>query len=396
MPMSSETPRWRDAWTIPAEVCYLNHGSFGPTPRAVQEVRLGWQRHIASQPMQFFVRELAGALQAATERLARFLDADPDGLVFVENATAAMNVVAQSFSLAPDDEVLLNDHEYGAVRRIWQKACERQRARLVTARIPTPLSDPQQVLEALFDAVTPRTQLLVVSHVTSPTALVWPVESICRMARARGLAVCVDGPHAIAMRPLQLRSLGCTFYCASLHKWLSAPFGSGFLYVDRVWRTRLVPTRWSWGRSLGGEAPRWQDEWNWPGTRDPSAYLAVPAAIEFLESAGLEVFRQHGHALARRARQELLTLFGTHGLSPDDESWYGTMVTVPLPSASSLRGRPNALDPLQQALWAEHQIETLVCDWNGRRHLRVSFHLYHDERDVQRLLNALNTLRSWW
>lgn len=383
---------FRDAWSIPDDVCYLNHGSFGPTPRVVQAVREEWSRQVAAQPMQFFVRELDGALDAAAKRLGEFVGADPQDLVFVENATAAMNIVANSLPLEPDDEVLVNDHEYGAVRRTWMYACSRQKARLVTAQIPPPLRSPDDVVEPLFANVSDRTKLIVISHVTSPTALVFPVEEICRLARERGIPVCIDGPHAVAMRPLALKLLGCTFYCASLHKWLSAPFGSGFLYVDRKWQLRMSPTMWSWGRSLGGRPPRWQDEWNWPGTRDPSGYLAVPAAIDFLQAAGVERFREHSHRLAQLARRELESLFGTSALCADSLDWYGSMITVPLPEGPILREKPNDADPLQQALWGRHRIETLMTDWHHRRHLRVSFHLYHDERDVERLSDALRDL----
>jgi isopenicillin-N epimerase len=386
----------RSAWSIPEGVCYLNHGSFGPTPVAVQAAREAWSRRVASQPMQFFVRELDAALDAAADSLARFVGASASDLVFVENATAAMNVVAGSLPLQPGDEVLLNDHEYGAVRRIWQRACARQGARLVTVPLTPPLSTVDDVVEPLRNALTERTRLVVVSHVTSPTAVVFPVEPICAAARERGVPVCIDGPHAIAMRPLDLRRVGCTFYCASLHKWLSAPFGSGFLYVDRAWQQRMVPTLWSWGRSLGGRPSRWQDEWNWPGTRDPAAFLAVPAAIECLQSLGIEQFRQHGHALARQARQQLEALFQTQALCADSPEWYGTMITVPLPEGPLLREQPHAADPLQQALWQQFQIETLMTDWNGRRHLRVSFHLYHSEDDVDRLMTALQALRELW
>ena len=387
---------FHSAWSLPDDVCYLNHGSFGPTPRVVQAAREEWLRRIASEPLQFFVRDLEPALDAAAAKLAAFIGADARNLVFVENATAAMNVVANSLALQPGDEVLLNDHEYGAVRRIWQRACDRQSARLVTIGLPTPLKTVEDVIEPIFAAVTERTKLIVVSHVTSPTALVFPVAEICRRAQERGVPVCIDGPHAIAMRPVCLRLLGCTFYCASLHKWLSAPFGSGFLYVDRAWQSRMTPTLWSWGRSLSGRAARWQDEWNWPGTRDPSAFLAVPAAIEFLERAGVENFRDQGHELAQAARNALTGLFGTAGLSPDIENWYGTMVTVPLPDGPSRRAQPNDLDPLQQALWERFRIETWMSDWRGQRHLRVSFHLYHDMRDVERLFEAVAALKELW
>lgn len=384
---------WQFAWSLPSDVTYLNHGSFGPTPRVVQSVREEWSRRLASQPMQFFLREMETALDLAAAKLANFIGAEARDLVFTDNATTAMNTVAATVPLAPGDQVLLNDHEYGAVRRIWQRACERQQAELVSAQIPTPIQTVADVLEPLFAAVTPRTKLIVVSHVTSPTAIIFPVEAICRRAKELGIPVCIDGPHAIAMRDVNLRKIGATFYCASLHKWLSAPLGTGLLYVERKWQQKLHAPMLSWGRSLAGRPARWQDEWNWQGTRDPAGFLAVPAAIEFLEHAGLEAFRSHGHTLAREARQRIETLCGTTSLVADDDSstgeWYGTMITVPLPPGPSLRSSPNSWDPWTQTLWERYRIEIPVVDWRGRRHIRVSCHLYNTRAELDRLLAAL-------
>jgi len=388
-----ESSPFRSEWTIPDDVAYLNHGSFGPSPRCVQEARAEWSARLEAQPMDFFLRQMEPALDAAAESLGRFIGADPRDLVFVDNATTAMNIVADSLPLGPGDEVLLNDHEYGAVRRIWQRACDRRQARVVCATIPTPLESEDDVVGPLFEAVTPRTKLIVVSHVTSPTAIVFPVEQICRKARERGIPVGIDGPHAIAMRDVNLREIGATFYCASLHKWLSAPFGSGFLHVDRAWQSKLVVPELSWGRSLSGRPFRWQDEWNWQGTRDPAPFLAVPAAIAFLGRAGIETFRQHGHHLAQTARRRLQAMIpGGQPLTPDDEAWYGTMVTIPLGSGPSLRTAPNAWDPWQQALWERHRIEVPIVDWHGRRYVRVSAHLYNTADEIDRLCAALAEL----
>lgn len=381
-----------EAWTLPPEVTYLNHGSFGPTPLVVQQARAEWSARLAAQPMDFYLRQMEPALDAAAERLGRFVGADARDLVFVDNATAAMNIVAATVPLADGDEVLLNNHEYGAVRRIWQRACRARGAKLVTAEIPTPLRTEAEILEPLFAAVTPRTRLIVVSQVTSPTAIVFPVEAICRRAAELGLPVCIDGPHAIAMRPVEIRRLGCEFYCASLHKWLSAPLGTGFLYVERGWQSAVQSPMLSWGRSVGGRAARWQDEIIWQGSRDPAGFLAVPAAIEFLESIGLEQFRRHGHALAQYARRELEALFGSTALVPDDAAWYGTMITVPLPAGPSRRPQPNAADPLQRALWERFRIEAPVVDWRDRRHLRVSAHLYNDAAQIERLVASVREL----
>jgi isopenicillin-N epimerase len=246
------------------------------------------------------------------------------------------------------------------------------------------LDDPAETVRALFAGASSRTRLVVFSHITSPTAVILPAQAICAEARRRGLPVCIDGPHAVAMLPLSLNALDCDFYCASCHKWLSAPFGSGFLYVHPRLREFVKPLAISWGETPGG-VPSWQGEFDWIGTRDPSANLSVPTAIDFLEGeVGLEDFRRTTHELARYARHELLWLGQQEPLTADDPAWYGSMVSVPIPAGDA--------QALQERLWRDFKIEALVKQWRDRRLVRVSCHLYNDQADVDRLLEALGDL----
>jgi len=386
----------RRDWDFPNDITYLNHGSFGPSPRVVAEERARWSRQLNANPMDFYLRKFDDALTGAAHGLGQFVGADPRDLVFVDNATLAMNVVAQTIDLKPGDEVLLNDHEYGAVFRIWRAVCERTGARIVCPSLGTATEDrparfetPADILEPIQQAVTPRTRLIVVSHITSPTAITFPVAEVCRLGRTRQIPVCVDGPHAIALLPLNLRDLDCDFYCASLHKWLSAPFGAGFLAVRRDWQGRVKCPLTSWGRSLGGRGPRWQDSLNWLGTRDPAPFLSVPAAIRFLEQFGLDAFRQQTHELARYCRAQLQRVLGQAATVPDAPEWYTAMTAIPLPPDSARKAQPNSIHPLQQALWDEERIETLVTECHGHRYLRISCHLYNTREDIDRLCAAV-------
>ncbi len=306
--MSAAAADLAQAWSIDPSVVYLNHGSYGPAPRVVRAEQRRWLDLLQSQPMDYLSRHWHERLEHTCQRLAEFVGASASDLVPVDNATAGMNAVADSFPLAPGDEVLLNDHEYGAVRRVWQRACRRAGAELRDASLPWPLKNPQEVVEGLLAGVTSRTRLVVVSHITSPTALVFPVAELCRRLGERGVAACIDGPHALAVLPLNLGELGCDFYTASCHKWLAAPIGSGFLYVHPRWHRQMQPPVLSWGRPAPQAEPSWRDEFTWSGTRDLSALLSVPTAIEFLESAGLEPFRRHGQELATYARRQLAEL----------------------------------------------------------------------------------------
>ncbi|MFO0913950.1 MAG: aminotransferase class V-fold PLP-dependent enzyme [Pirellulales bacterium] len=372
-----------EAWRIRPDTIYLNHGSYGPAPTSVLAARRAYQQQLEAQPMDFYNRHFESLWLAARDRLASFVGCRSSDLAFVENATAGMNVVARSVSLQPGDRVVLNDHEYGAVRRIWQRACDESGATLDVVSLPQPLEDPQQVVESLVGDRVPPCRLLVVSHITSATALILPVAEICRRARERGTMVCVDGPHAPLQVPVELTQLGCDFYTASCHKWLCAPLGSGFLYVAPQWQETIRPMQLSWGRVQPAEPQRWFEELMWTGTRDSSPYLAVPAAIDFFQRLGVERVRETLCRMARRAEGRLQEELRTEPLGRGP-GWYGSMAHLPLPPGDSHR--------LQQRLWERYGIEVPIIGWSGQRFIRVSWHLYNRDEHLDALLIGLRQL----
>jgi isopenicillin-N epimerase len=428
--MQSEKSSFRELWALRPGVTYLNHGSFGPSPRVVMAARQKWIEELESEPMDFLVRQLEGHLDHARRRLGAVVGTSAENLIFADNATFAMNIVATSFPLAAGDEVLATNHEYGAVLRIWRERCRKAGARLVIQKLPESFVEPGEVVEEFFRGVTDRTRLVVISHVTSPTALILPVREICHRALEREIRICIDGPHALAVVPVEIDSLSCDFYCASCHKWLSAPFGSGFLYVHPRWKPTLRPVVLSWGNSLSGRPPSWQDEFVWSGTRDPSPFLAVPAAIDFLANLspgkstcsarpeplgddtarggegcserawlrtgpdgaeGVGLFRQVSGTLVERARKSITEVTRLQAIGAATHAWYGTMITIPLPL--SIGESPQGhIHPLQAALWEKFQIEAPVVNWNGHRHIRISCHLYNDPQEIDRLATALDEL----
>ena len=389
MPRSIESDEsWQDVaneWSLRPGTIYLNHGSFGPPPAGVQKTRQRWQHRLDSNPMDFFVRELEHELTSVRQTLGAFVGTDGENLILVDNATYAMNVIAASFSLGEGDEVLLTNHTYGAVRRIWQRQCEQAGAALATARLPAIIESVDQIVDAFTAAVTPKTRLLVVSHITSPTALTLPVGEITKQMHQCGVAVCIDGPHAVAQLPLAIDDLNCDFYAASCHKWLNAPFGTGFLYVHPRKQADMRPPILSWGRlDRPDSESRWTDEFTWLGTRDPSGHLAIPAAIDFLRNIGLDDFRVRTHYLAQYARCALMEFAPRDPILPDDPAWYGSMAHVPLPDGDARK--------LQTALWEQHGIEVPVIDFEGKRWIRVSCHLYTNKSHIDRLASALRSL----
>jgi isopenicillin-N epimerase len=392
-----------ELWDLRPDVTYLNHGSFGLTPRSVLAAQARLRAELTSDPVDFLCRRFQPYLDAALARLAGFVGTSPGNLVFVDNATTGMNAAAVSLPLSPADEIIVGDHEYGAVARLWRQTAERTGAFVHTPAIRAPIESVQQVVEAILAPLGPRTRILAVSHVTSATAIVFPLGEIIREARRRHaqfgdrpLWIVVDGPHALVQVPLVIDQLDVDFYTASCHKWLSAPIGSGFLYAHPRVQSLVRPAVTSWGTMPADESVNWQGEFHWAGTRDPSAWLAVAAAIELIESVGLARFRTQTHDLARYARRRLIDVLGAAPLVPDSSDWYASMVAVALPQPDDTappvdRARVRAR-AWQDALWKRAGIEVPLNVWGGRTILRVSCHLYNRADQIDRLVSALAEL----
>jgi len=332
---------------------FLNHGSFGACPVPVFEEYQRWQLELERNPVRFLGRRFDELIANARAALAGFVGARPDDLVFVSNATAGLNAVIRSLQLTPDDEVLATRHEYGAIQRTW----EFTGARLVYA-------EPHE----LAAAIGPRTKVVSLSHITSPTALVMPVAEICAAARAAGALSIVDGAHAPGQVPLDLDALGADIYAGNCHKWLCAPKGAAFLWARPEHQPWIAPLVISWGY---GAETSFAERHGWQGTRDPAAYLAVPAAIEAHRRLDLERCRR----LARSFQDRLPPV----AAPPAPQMW-----ATELPS-----GDP---DELQRRLHDDYRIEVPVKEWEGRRLLRISIAPYNEAADVERLLSALAEL----
>jgi isopenicillin-N epimerase len=371
-----------DLWQWQRDINYLNHGSFGAVPMVVRNYQHCIRSACENEPMDWFTRRMESKWLDARFRLAVWLGTKPETIAFCENATAAMNELANWFPLKPGDEVVLNNHEYGAVKRIWNRKCERAGAKLVEPNIALPIASSHQIIDAIASACNERTRLVIISHITSPTAIRMPVEAICASMRERGIATCVDGPHALLQEGFRLYRLGCDFYTASCHKWLCAPVGSGFIYVDPKWHCQFEPARLSWGRLPPSTPENWADELLWTGTRDYSAYLAVPAAINFFANFSWEKLDQRNHDLACYARRCLCDL-GCTALTPEGREWFGWMVSVALPQHFKCGGT------LQHRLWEKYRIEIPIFEFEDRYLLRVSCHLYTATNDIDRLVRAV-------
>jgi isopenicillin-N epimerase len=391
-------------WTLDPSVTFLNHGSFGATPRAVLAAQQAWRDRMEREPVAFFARDLEPALDAARAELAAFLGADPEDLAFVANATTGINVVARSLRLEPDDEIVVLDHEYNAARNAIEFAATAAGARVVTAHVPFPGVDAEDPLAAVLAALSPRTRLVLVDHVTSPTALVLPVRQIVAALTERGIETLVDAAHAPGMIDVALDATGATYTVGNCHKWMNAPKGSAFLHVRRDHRERVRPLVISHGaNSPRTDRSRFRLEHDWIGTLDPTAWLAVPAAIEFgasLLPGGWAAIRDRGHGLAVEGRDLLCATLRVDPPAPD--AMIGSMASVPLPETGGQERPPMATydDPVHAALIAAG-IQVAVAPWppgpgtgRWRRLIRFSCPPYVARDDLVRLASALAHLHA--
>jgi isopenicillin-N epimerase len=388
-------------WRLDPGIVFLNHGSFGATPEPVQVARQAILEDLESNPMVALERAFEPRLDAARAEVAGFIGADPEGTVVVPNATAGVSTVLRSLRFRPGDELLTTDHEYNACLNALQAAADEARARVVRVSIPLPIRDPREVTERLLAAVTPRTRLALVSHVTSPSGLVFPIADIVRELDRLGVDTLVDAAHAPGMVPVDVTALGAAYWTANNHKWLCGPKVSGVLVVRSDRRHLIRPLITSHGANDPREdRPRLWQLFDWQGTQDISAFLAVPFSIRLLATLhpdGWAGLMAENREAALRSRARLLEALGTTAIAP--ESMIGSMASVELPQGllhSDVEARA-----LRDAMAVEDRIEVPISPFPvpGARtspteppatcFVRVSRQRYVEDEDIERLVEVL-------
>jgi isopenicillin-N epimerase len=388
-------------WLLAPQTTFLNHGSFGSCPRAVLDCARSWQERLERQPVQFLYRELEGLIDQARGILAAFLGAQAEDLVFVSNATTGVNTILQAQPWAPGDELLLTNHEYNACRNAAEFVVQRAGARVVVAEVPFPLQSEDELVAAILARVTPRTRLVLLDHVTSPTALIFPIQRLVRELAARGVETLVDGAHGPGMVPLDLDRLGAAYYTGNCHKWLCAPKGAAFLHVRRDRQAHVRPLVISHGaNSPRTDRSRFLIEFGWTGTLDPAPVLSVPEALRVVGAmvpGGWPEVRRRNHELAVAGRQLLCAALEL--APPCPAAMLGATAALPLPDATADEPLqlPLLQDPLAAELLGAHRIEVPVFPWPTwpKRLLRISAQLYNRPEHYAALAAALQQLRGW-
>ena len=387
-------------WRLDPEVTFLNHGSYGACPEPVLAAQRQWRDRLESEPVRFLSGELPGLLAEARESVGRFLGADPEGLAFVPNATTGVNTVLQSLRFEPGDELLTDDHEYNATINAMRAAAARDGARVVVAPIPFPIASPDEAMAAIVAAVTERTRLLMVSHVTSPTGLILPVAELVGEMDRRGIDTLVDAAHAPGMVPVDVAALSAAYWTGNGHKWLCGPKGTAVLWVREDRRDRIHPLVVSHGANepLAGRT-RFRHEFDWVGTSDPTGYLTLPEAVDWMDRCaipdgdGWPAVMAANHALALKGRDIVADALGIEAPAPD--TMLGSMAALPLSGVPD----ETAASALGGALESEDRIQVPIGPWPVRAAqrdgeapqvlLRISAQRYNEPADYERLADAL-------
>jgi isopenicillin-N epimerase len=389
---------FRDHWALDPNVTFLNHGSYGACPRVVLEAQQRLRTELEAEPVRFMGQVLEPALDKAREEAARFVGADAEGFAFVTNATMGVSTVLASLAadrhIERGDQLLTTDHAYNACRNALDLFASRARARVVVAQVPFPLADAGQVVDAVLGAVTAKTRLALIDHVTSPTGLVFPVERLVPALQQRGVDVLIDGAHAPGMVDLDVTKLGAAYFTGNFHKWVCAPKGAAFLHVRADRRERIRPLVTSHGANdARTDRSRFRMEFDWTGTDDPTAWLCVPEAIRFLGGllpGGWPELRRRNREGALASQRRLAGRLGIAPPAPAD--MIGSLAALPLPDAPDRPHAPSRYkEPLQQALVERHRIQVPVMTWPARpkRLVRTSTQVYNTPDEIERLDAAL-------
>jgi isopenicillin-N epimerase len=378
----------RSLFLLDPELVYLNHGAFGATPKEVLEAKIQIVTEIEKNPVEVFEHKLRGQWQKVADKIAARFSLQLNSVAIIDNATDGIVAVLRSFPLAEGDEILITSLTYGAVALTARHITENQGAKIVMAELHFPDPDPEQCVQAVAQALTARTKIAILDHITSSTALVLPIADMIAACHMRSVPVLVDGAHAPGHIALDIPALNADWYIANLHKWYFVPRGCGFLWAAPFRRDGLMPNVLSW--DVGYPFPL---DFRWTGTRDPSNWLAVSAAFDFMDSVGEANVLDHNHKLIREATALLADMWKFRTTTPD--SMTAGMTLVPTPDGLPYPGTQEGRDRFEAELKDKHNIiVNPAFAHEGRIWLRIAAQIYNGLEDYEKLGRAVLALRS--
>ena len=373
----------KDWFLLDPDITFLNHGSYGACSKPVFKEYQDWQQKLENQPVQFMTNQVYSAMEKSRESMSQFVGCDGEELVFFENPTTAVTNVIYNLDLKPGDEVLMSNHEYGALVRAWNIWGKKTGVNIIQQDISMPVTTEENFVENFWTGVTDQTKVIFLSHITSSTALIFPIEKIIKLAKEQNILTIIDGAHVPAHIPLNIHELGCDFYTGACHKWLCAPKGSSFLFVKKEHQDWVKPVVVSWGKDGDDPTPsEFIQNFQWQGTRDMSAFLTIPTAINFYIKE-IRPYQESCKKIIQDTYSEFPSVLNTEPISAGRE-WLAQLVAHPLPK--------NIPSNLKKRLWEEYQIEIPVFEWNRQEFVRVSIQVYNTQKDVDLLMSALRSL----
>ena len=364
-------------------ITFLNHGSYGSCPIPVFEDYQKWQRKLEKQPVEFLTNDLWEALKHSRVTLSKFVGCDEDEVLFFSNPTSAIANVINSLNLNDGDEVLMTDHEYGALVRQWNLWGEKNNVRIKQQKVPLPVTSKDMFIDNFWRGVSKKTKVIFISQITSPTAIIFPVKEIVDLAKNKGILTIIDGAHVPGHIDLNIHSLGCDFFTGAIHKWLCGPKGSSFLFVKKSHQDWVKPIIHSWGKEGNDPGPtEFLQDFQWQGTRDMSSFLTIPKAMDFF-GRHIQPNQEYCRKMTLEVFSNFISMLGTEPLTKGGQ-WIGQMVSHPLPMNAPLE--------IKDILMEKYKVEIPIFEWNGNRYIRSSFQVYNEKKDIDSLMSALDSI----
>jgi isopenicillin-N epimerase len=377
----------KDQFLLREDITFLNFGSFGACPKPIFENYQYWQRVLEMEPVQFITVDGYNYLKTSRKALAKYINCHEKNLVFVTNPTFAINILAKSLKLNPGDEILSTNIEYGAMDRTWEYYCEKSGANYIKQTITLPLVDKQTFIREFFEGFTSKTKVVFISQITSSTALILPVKEICEEAKRRGVITIVDGAHVPGHIELDLHELEADFYTGACHKWMMAPKGCSFLFAKEDFHSMLDPLIISWGyKAFAPSDSLFFDYHQFNGTRDFSAFLTIPACIDFMDKYDWKIVSESCKELLIAEAPRFFELLGSKPLAPLSKEFFGQICSIPISTAEP--------EKLQRLLFEKYKIEIPVMRHGNDNYIRFSIQVFNSIKDLNILFEALRDIMN--